>query len=65
MKRIVLVSTVIVSSVLFGMERALIYVLPAVGSIAMYVLFGVVHMWEVHHKQSQSRHRPPVSSNCH
>lgn len=65
MKRILLVSTVIVSSVLFGVERVLIYIVPAVASIAMYVLFGAVHRWEAHHKQLQSRPRPPVSSNCH
>ncbi len=56
MKRILLVSTFIVSSVLFGMERALIYVLPAVGSLAMYILFAVAHKSDAHHKQPQSRH---------
>lgn len=56
MKRILLVSTFIVSSVLFGVERALIYVLPAVASVAMYILFAVAHKWDAHDKPPQSRH---------
>jgi hypothetical protein len=56
MKRILLVSTVIVSSVLFGMERALIYVIPAAASVAMYVLYAFAHKWDTHQKHPHNRH---------
>jgi hypothetical protein len=56
MKRILLVSTVIVSSVLFGVERAFIYVVPAAASIAMYIMLAVTHKWDAHHKQPHNRH---------
>jgi hypothetical protein len=56
MKRILLISTVIVSSVLFGVERTLIYVIPAAASVAMYVLFALAHKWDTHQKHPQNRH---------
>jgi hypothetical protein len=55
MKRILLVSALIVPSVLFGMERSLIYLWCIAASIALCGLFAVTRWKHAHQKASRRR----------
>ncbi|MGA8441883.1 MAG: hypothetical protein WB762_19785 [Candidatus Sulfotelmatobacter sp.] len=57
MKRILLVSSLIVPSVLFGMERSLIYLWCIAATIALCGLFAVTRWKHAHQKDSHSRAR--------
>jgi hypothetical protein len=53
MKRILLVSSLIVPSVLFAVERSVIYLLLITATITLYLLFVLAHRKPTHERAAQ------------